>query len=177
MAIPAKNTQTKKKWPRYAFIAALAMALIAGALYLWMYVRIDREFFPVSDYYGAYYEELFALTAPESDMKKALAADGEAAMDFIGTEEACEAFGLLSRYCTKEEDYPQAQRVESELEVLAGKTEGTKGYLWVAYTQRIYDAEGNLLSASGSGEARILARWAVEKIDGSWQVTEILEQP
>lgn len=177
MAIPAKNTQTKKKWPRYAFVAALAMLLIAGALYLWMYISIDREFFPVSEYYGAHYEELFALSAPESDMKKELTAEGKAAMSFIGTEEECEAYGLLSRYCTAREAFPQAQRVETEFKVLAGKTEGTKGYLWVAYIQEVYDGEGQLITASGNSDRRILARWTAEKIDGCWTVTEILEQP
>lgn len=174
MAIPAKNTQPKKKWPRYAFIAAMAMAIIAAVLYLWMYIRIDREFSGVSDYYGDYYEELFALSTPDNDMKKEAMTAGSAALEFVGSETEREAFGLLSRYCASQ---PGAQKAEAELEVLAGKTDGNTGYLWIAYVQRIYDAEGNLLAASGSSEERILARWELEKLDGTWKVTEILEHP
>ena len=41
----------------------------------------------------------------------------------------------------------------------------------------VYDTDGNLLCASGSSEERILARWSVEKQDGHWVVTDILEHP
>ena len=177
MAISAKNTQPKKKWPRYAFIAAMAMAILAFVLYFWMYVRVDREFSHVSDYYGDYYEELFALSTPDNDMKKEAVIAGTAAMEWIGRESDCETFGLLSRYCTDLEAFPEAHRAKIELEVLAGDTDGNEGYLWVAYTQAVYDEEGTLLTASGSSEERILARWELEKQDGAWTVTSILEHP
>lgn len=175
MAISGNNTQEKKKWPRYAFMVAIFMAVVAVVLYFWMYQKLNREFSPVSDYYGAQYEELFALRTPNRTMKEELLQAGEAAMKFVGSEAEAEKenFGALTAYCVTQ--YPDAKRVGITLEDLAGDTEGDKGYLWVAYTRRIYDAQGNLLSASGSEEARILARWEAEKINGTWQVTEILE--
>lgn len=177
MAIQRKQTQTKKRWPRYCFIAAAVMVLIAAVLYFWLYASIDSEFSGVSSYYGEHYEELFKLQTPDGDVKEEILSQASAAFRFIGSEAECASFGILSRYCARREVFPEAARAEVELDSLAGKTGETEGYLWVAYTYRLYDAEGALLSASGSEEQRILARWTLEKIDGSWQVTEILEHP
>lgn len=177
MAIQRKQTTASKRWPRYCLIAALVMVVIAAVLYFWAYFTVDSEFRGVSSYYGAHYEELFSLSTPDKDMKDEILRQGEEALSFIGSKEACAAFGILAPYCTDTESYEGASRVEYTLEHLAGKTDDEGSYLWVAYTQRVYDTDGNLLCASGSSEERILARWSVEKQDGHWVVTDILEHP
>ena len=177
MAIQKKQTKASRRWPRYCFLAALVMVAVAVALYFWAYYTIDSEFSAVSSYYGSRYEELFSLSTPDRDMKEEILRQGEEALAFIGSDEDCAAFGALAPYCTDTESYAGASKVEFTLEDLAGKTDGDESYLWVAYTQRVYDADGNLLRGSGSSQERILARWSVKKLDGRWVVTEILEHP
>ena len=177
MAIQKKQAGSSRRWPRYCFIAALGMVAIAVALYFWVYYTVDSEFHGVSSYYGDHYEELFSISTPDQDMKDEILRRGEEAFSFIGSKEACAAFGILAPYCTDTESYEGASRVEYTLEHLAGKNNADRGYLWVAYTQRVYDADGNLLCASGSSQERILARWSVEKQDDRWVVTDILEHP
>ena len=177
MKIQKKQPQSKKRWPRYFFIAAAVMVLIAVVLYFWMYASIDREFSAMSSFYGEHYEELFKLQTPDKDVAEEIMGQAEAAFAFIGSEKDCESFGTLGRYCAKTEYFPEAAKAEFELEQLAGKTGESEGYLWIAYTYGLYDANGELISASGSENQRILARWSIEKINGCWQVTEILEHP
>lgn len=174
MAIQKKQTTTSKRWPRYCLIAAVVMVAIAAVLYFWVYYQIDSEFSSVSSYYGSRYEELFKLSAPDGEVKDQILQQAEEAFAFVGGESDCAAFGALSRYCT---DDPAAAKTEFTLEHLAGKTGDTEGYLWIAYTHSVYDADGALLSSSGSEEQRILSRWTVEKTDAGWKVTEILEHP
>lgn len=167
-----------KPWIRYCFMAAAGLLLLAAVLYGWMYMSIDREFGFSKAYFGEVYSELFELKSPDKTMKKTVETQAEEAFSFVGSrQEAEERFGALAGYCALVEQYPEAVSVDFTLDILAGDTEGNTGYLWVAYTQRIYDAEGELLAASGSEDHRCLARWTVQKTEGVWQVTEIRQNP
>ena len=173
-----KQTNKKKPWVKYCFIASVALFAIAGILYISQGVLLSREFGWAKEYHGAAFEELYRLTTPDKDMKESVLAQAEEAFAFIGTEEeAEEKFGVLERYCSETDDFSATASVEYTLDLIAGHTEEGEGYLWVAYTYRLYDAQGELLSASGTEEERCLARWTVEKVGESWQVTDIQEHP
>lgn len=171
---PAK----KKTWPKVCMVLALVLVAIAGVLYVIQGISLTDEFGFTKDYYGAAYSELFRLTTPKKEMQETVLAQANEAFAFIGTEvEAKERFGELAGYCAILEREPKAATVDYTLDVIAGKTEKDSGYLWVAYTYRLYDAEGELLTASGSEDSRILSRWTVEKTETGWTVSAIKEHP
>ena len=172
------QTTKKKTWPKVCMILALVMIVFAGALYVIQGVNLTDEFGFTKDYYGAAYSELFRLTTPKKEMQESVLAQANEAFAFIGTEaEAKERFGELAGYCAILEREPEAATVDYTLDLIAGKTEKDSGYLWVAYTYRLYDAEGELLTASGSEDSRVLSRWTVKKTADGWTVTEIKEHP
>ena len=172
------QTVKKKTWPKVCMILALVLVAIAGVLYVVQGVSLTDEFGFTQEYYGAAYSELFRLTTPKKEMQESITGQAEAAFRFIGTEaEAEERFGRLAGYCAILEREPEAASVDYTLDLIAGKTEKDSGYLWFAYTYRLYNAQGELLSASGSADSRILTRWTVEKTESGWTVTEIKEHP
>ncbi len=172
--ITPKKDSKKKTWPRYFFVAAGALLAFALIVYVVYTGRIKDEFGYTKDYYGETFDELYALKTVDEDISAPILELAEEAFSTICTEEEAEKFGVLSRFCVKRET---AAREEHTLELLCGSTKGNSGYLWVAYTQRAYDAQGALLYGSGSENQRILSRWGIQKIDGQWVVTEILEHP
>ena len=48
-----------------------------------------------------------------------------------------------------------------------------EGYLWVFYTYKVYDVDGNILT----GSSRIPSKWKIVKTNGSWEIVEIYEDP
>ena len=164
-----------KKWPRYCFYAAVVLLLIAVIIYVIYCQSINSEFGYAEAFYGDRFDELYALSEIDEDIFDPIVKQGRKALEFIGTEEECAAYGVLSRYCTDMQTYPEAHNAKVSIDAIAAATEGRTGYLWVAYTQNIYDAQGTLICESGSEDQRILSRWTVEKIDGVWTVTEVSE--
>ncbi len=165
---------TKKKWPVYCFYAAIVMVLLAGVLYLIHCQNINGEFSHNKEFFGETFDELYAITDLDEDIADAILARGREALTTIGSGEE---FGLCSRYCVDPAIYPDAHRIEAAIESVAGKIGKSSGYLWVAYHQSVYDANGTLVTASGSESGRILSRWSLEKTDDTWVVTEIREKP
>ncbi|MBE6985459.1 MAG: hypothetical protein E7434_07640 [Ruminococcaceae bacterium] len=167
----------KKKWPLYCFYAAVAMLLLAGVLYLVFCQNINSEFGHNEEYFGEQFDELYALSGIDEDVFSPILAQGLSALQTIGTQEEISAHGVFSRYGVDLSSYPEAHSVSAKAEALAASIDGNSGYIWVAYVQEVYDAQGELVSASGNEDARILSRWSVEKLDGAWTVTEIKEKP
>lgn len=168
----------KKTWPKVCMILALALIAFAGVLYVIQGVNLTDEFGYTKNYYGAAYSELFRLTTPQKEMQESVLKQANEAFAFIGTKaEAEERFGELGYYAGELDYYPDAVSVEYTLDLIAGKTEKDSGYLWMAYTYRLYDAEGELVTAAGTAESRILTRWTVEKTETGWTVTAIKEHP
>lgn len=174
MSLKGKQPQTKKKWPRYCFYAAIAMVVLAIILYVIYCQSINSEFGSEKKYFEESFDELYSLATIDDDITDPIVAMGDKALHTIGTGEE---FGLLSRYCIEPEYYPDAVRVEAEIDTVTGAVEKTGGYLWIAYHQEAYDADGELVTASGTEDRRILARWSLELIDGAWTVTAIDEAP
>jgi len=148
------------------------MVLLAGVLYVIHCQQINAEFGHNEEFFGQTFDEVYALSDIDGDIVDPLLAMGEDALKTIGTGEE---FGLLERYCI--DGYPEAVRAEAEIEAIAAGIEEDSGYLWVAYHQAAYDADDELVTASGTQDSRVLSRWSIEKIDGTWTVTEIKEKP
>lgn len=171
-----RRTKPTSPWIIYCVVGGLILLAIAGMLYAYRYMSLDREFHHNIKTFGEEtYKEIFAL---EDTKKKAepILELAEEAFSFVGTEtEASQRFGLLSRYsCTE----PKATAEEHTLDYIVSKIEEDKGYLWIAYSKKALDPGGEAISASGSKSYRVLARWTVEKSsEQTWTVTEILEGP
>lgn len=172
-----KTPQTAKKWPKYCLIAAVASLVLCIVLYFVQCFMINSEFAFLKDYYGETFDELYSINMEDSSLTDPIVKQGRAALKFIGTEDECDDFGLLSRYCTDLAFYPNAVRATGEMKLITAAVKGNSGYLWVAYYQRVYDADGNLCRGSGSKDERILSRWTIEKQNGVWTVTKIWEHP
>lgn len=172
-----QNVVNAKKWPRYCIYAALGLLALALILFLIYCFSINSEFGGMRDYYGESFDELYVINTVDGDLTDPIVKQGRKALKFIGSEQECEAFGLLSRYCTDLRSYPDAAHATGELELLTASVKGNSGYLWVAYFHKVYDVDGELCHGSGTEDERILSRWTIEKIDGTWTVTKILEHP
>ncbi len=170
-----KQAKPMSPWIKYCMIAAAALLVLAGVLYAVRYISLDREFhYNVKHFGEETYGEIFALQDSKDNAEPVMEL-GEEAFSFIGTEEEAEArFGLLSRYSVTE---AEADSQEYSLDYIISKMDEKSGYVWIAYTQHIYDSEGQLLSGAGTKEERILARWSVEKQNDQWVVTRIQEGP
>ena len=172
-----QNVVKSKKWPRYCIYAAIGLLALALILFLIYCFSINSEFGVLRDYYGESFDELYVINTVENDLTDPIVKQGRQALKFIGTKQECETYGLLSRYCTRLSYFPNAVRATGEMELLTASVKGNSGYLWVAYYHRVYDADGELCSSSGSKDDRILSRWTIEKVDGVWTVTKIWEHP
>lgn len=176
-----KHTANRKSrptspWIKYCLIGGLVLLIIAGSLYAFRYMSLDREFHHNIKTFGEEtYKEIFSLRDTK-DQAESLMDFAEEAFSFVGTEAEAEAqFGLLSRYsCTD----PKAVAQAHDLDYIISRMDGEQGYVWVAYSRADLDPVGEAISASGSEKLRILSRWTVEKdSSGTWRVTEIREGP
>ncbi len=176
--MPIKKPMKKhNKWPMICLYISVALILFAIGLYIYWCQSLKAEFGYAKDFYGDTFDELFRLGSMDSDISDPIMEDGKNALTFIGADADCDDFEALSRYCVRLSDFPEAASCSYTLDLIASGMKKTYGYLWVAYTQRAYDANGILLTASGTEDERILSRWKIEKIDGDWTVTEIWEMP
>ncbi|MCD8006462.1 MAG: zf-HC2 domain-containing protein [Oscillospiraceae bacterium] len=89
------------------------------------------------------------------------------------TDAECdELYGILSRYATPSER--SASYVKYSLELWSAHLDDTEGYIWVYYSMKAINSDGDTVSAS----SRCEALWKVEKNeDGVWEVVSIREHP
>ena len=164
-----KSIKKPKKWPRICMYIALGLIVIAIGLYSYLCAMVYSEFGAMKDYYGEKFDELYSLDSLSGEITDAVVSDVEVAFSYTGND--TEQFGLLSRYCM-----PDAIKHVFKVDLLASGTAGSERYVWIAYTSKAYDGEGNLVIA-GSEDNRCLARLTIETIDGELTVTKILEHP
>ena len=170
-----KTGKNPKKWPRICLYIAIGLIVFAIGLYVYLCQSINAEFESYKEFYGEAYDELYSLSNADKDVRSEIHALGKEAFEFLGTQEECDAFGKLSRYCVNLTQMPEAARCGYTLDLIASGAQGDVGYIWVAYTQTVCDAEGNVLSSVGTEDARCLSRWTIQKIDGKWTVTDTQE--
>ena len=172
-----KKKGSTPKWIIYSIGIVLALAVVLTIIYVIQCQNRDDEFASAKDFFGEDYDQIFEGNQVDKDISEPLIRKAEAALSYIGTSEEIKVYGPLSRYCTDIENYPTADHAEYSLDILAGNTQNADGFLWVAYTQEVYDKGGKLLCGSGSEDHRVLSRWTLKKVDDVWTVTEIKELP
>ncbi len=171
-----RRNKPMSPWIKYCLIGGLVLLIVAGMLYAYRYMSLDREFhYNIKTFGEETYKEIFALedTKGEAEPIMDLA---EEAFSFMGTEaEAEERFGLLGRYsCTD----PDAASQEHTLDYIVSKLDDKGGYIWVAYASSYLDPRGEAIYLSGTEDYRILSRWTVTADrEGNLTVTEIREGP
>ena len=174
--IARKSKKETSPWIKYCALGAVFLLIIAGSLYLFRYISLDREFhYNIKTFGEETYKEIFSLNDSKKNAGPILAF-AEEAFSFVGTEaEATDRFGLLGRYsCTD----PVAVAEDHGLDYIISRIDGDKGYIWVAYYQAALDPGGEAISAAGTENHRILSRWTVECHGPDvWTVTEICEGP
>lgn len=159
---------------RFAVLAAvLCLALFLGLLHQFPVYRLALVQ-GVSGYYTS--EELAMLVSIGSPVERAASASvlrlaDAAFQDCSHTEaENQAAYGLLARYAVPAER--GAVSVDYTLELCSAHLNGTRGYLWVRYSQVGYDAQGQAVT----GSKDVYSLWEVEKDEaGAWVVTGIRE--
>ena len=171
---PVRQSRPMSPWIKYCLAGAAILLVVAGLLYAYRYMSLDREFHHNIKTFGEEtYKEIFALEDTKSAAEPVMEL-AEEAFSFVGTEtEAAERFGLLGRYaCTD----PNAASQEHTLDYIVSKLDKNGGYIWVAYASAYRDPRGEIISLSGTEDHRILARWTVvADNEGKLTVTEIRE--
>ena len=161
-------------WIKYCLMGGVALLIVAGMLYAYRYMSLDREFHHNIKTFGEEtYKEIFSLEDTKSRAEPVMDL-AEEAFSFVGSKkEAEEKFGLLSRYsCTD----PEAVSREYTLDYIVSEIDKEGGYIWVAYSSSCLDPRGECIRLSGTEEERILSRWTVEADrEGTITVTHIQE--
>lgn len=158
----------RKKWPKYCLIAAAALLAFALLIFLYHCHSLRSEFGYAKDFYGESFDEIYAIGEIDDFFEPLKTEALKAMTDTDGTHD----LGVFAGYCLAS---TYAARVDATIDALVTSTSGSTGYVWVAYTQRAYDENGNVVYEYGTADARKISRWSVEKIDGKWTVTEISE--
>ena len=171
-----RQNKSVSPWIKYCLMGGVALLIVAGMLYAYRYMSLDREFhYNIKTFGEETYKEIFSLEDTK-DKAESVMDFAEEAFSFVGTkEEAEEQFGLLSRYsCTD----PEATSQEHTLDYIVSKIDDEGGYLWVAYASSFLDPRGESIHLAGTEDQRILARWTVEADEeGKLTVTHVQEGP
>lgn len=130
-----------------------------------------------SDYYKKYEDMKYGFIPYYSTIdKKCSDKDRETAMQTVSLagnimtdkiSELPENAGELRRYFLRE---TEAFRTEARINLITASFTFSNGYMWVEYTQKIYDESDEMLE-----EASRLAYWKLKKTDGLWTVIKIKE--
>lgn len=130
--------------------------------------------FPNQAYFGENYKEIFYPTSP-SDWKiaNALMKDIDNAFSFVGSADAAkEKYGVLSRYSIDCEENEKLTE-EHKLKFITADFEDNAGYIWIEYSQKAYEDNGDL----ERGSQGILVRMTAEKKNDNWVITGCREHP
>ena len=110
-------------------------------------------------------------TAEEREIAETVLAQAEQAFSALGLtkEQAEETYGLLSRYVMYGLEDIEEQH---SLKLLSAKITGNEGTMWVHYSQKAIDAQGN----TRRGSSDILTMWTIQKdANENWCVANIKE--
>lgn len=155
-----------------AIFLLLLTCLIFGCIYI-----ADSGEEVHNCYEEAFGKEIYAelKQTPSTKHKKELEPimeEVEEALNFIGTKkEAKEKFGILSRYSNSNRN---TSRVEADVEFLTAKLYTDTGYMWIKYSQEVFNRKGNGVYGSADIESRITL---VKFNDGQWKAVNIKEGP
>lgn len=170
----------KRKLIKSTIVILAFAVLIAAAI-------VIEKGFNAYDYYtmgaGANWEEEFFGKETYAELKKACSAEvfealqpvrdlAEEAFSYLGNDrdEAYEKFGKLGRYSISHEGLFSESHT---LDFITARLDGNSGYMWIKYSREGYNETGERITGCWNSKARL----TLEKIDGEWVVTEILEHP
>lgn len=130
---------------------------------------IEKEFFG-----DEIYSELqIECTAEDRTAVQPVIDFADKAFSYLGNGDKYELFGELGRYCYN--DYTGNISVASEkhnIYFLTARLDNDTGYLWVEYSQEGYNKSSEFIAARNRK-----SRWTLEKLNGEWIVSDILEHP
>ena len=161
-------------------VKRLTALLIAAILALCVYCFPLYRFVSVwpLDYYtsGEIGKLLFIGSRADRDTARLTLAQANAAFADLTTprEQLEEKYGLLRRYATEKERHGSRESHSLHLWSAHFHTFDGYGYVWVEYSNRVWDAAGN--EVCGSGKCPSL--WIFEQdSSGIWQLCAIKEHP
>lgn len=172
---------TRKKLHKRAARIAVAMAAVfltvCLLLYLFPVYRL-LEIGPMA--MGNYYSSneiamALSLGSPgdRREVQAVLRLADQAFSDVGHTRAENEAaYGLLARYATSRDSYPNAVSNSHSLELWSAHLEDDEGWIWVSYSSKTYNQDGSTAQAS----SRAQALWKVARDpQGQWVVVQIRE--
>jgi hypothetical protein len=170
-----KAIRTKFRKKVYRAAAAIAAIFIAICVLLHFFpiyriVNIGIDYYSGDQIAKALY---IGSTADRSEAQAVLRLADKAFSDTQHTETENKAeYGLLARYATNTESYEDAAFNVHSLELWSAHLGENEGWLWVYYTSKTFDHDGNTIR----GSSRVPALWKVEKSEsGEWIVVQIRE--
>lgn len=175
--------EVKKKLRRKSVMAvSITAACIIGIVFLisifpiWRIVHIGPK--TMGNYYTRAEIGMALNIGSASDRSEAqsvLRLADKAFNDVHHTDAENEAeYGLLARYATGTDNYPDAASNEHSLELWSAHLDKDGGWIWVFYSSETFNYDGS----TACGSWRVPSLWKVEKNDkGEWMVVQILEHP
>lgn len=124
------------------------------------------------DYFGDKYIEIIYPTSIGNYITaKQVINEADTAFSTItNVNKPAENLGNLEIYYITDDE---AVNEKHDIDFISAKFQENNGYIWVRYYSEAYDKNGEITSGSWN----ILSRWELEKVDGKWIVTSIIEPP
>ncbi len=164
----------KRKTVSKIIFAAVLFAILALLFLLMIGEYLQPKAYQwEEDFYGreTYSELQIKCTAEDREAIQPVLNLADEAFSYLGDGDKYELFGKLGLYSLN--NYKDVVSEKHGIDFLTAKLDGGSGYLWVEYFHEGYDETGE--RTTGSWE--IKSRWTLEKTDGEWIVSDILEHP
>lgn len=157
------GVRSKDSIEDYAAVDGFADSVIAAGLgQPWLRKTFKGDELALMLHYGEKEERRIAKTVLDQ-AEQAFSALG------LTREEAEKTYGLLSRYVLYGLEDVQEQH---SLKLIAAQVEGDEGHMWIHYSQRAVDTQGN----TKRGSSDIFSLWTIRKdTDENWYVSNIKE--
>lgn len=176
-ALKALRRRFRKKLLRALSLLAAILVTLAVLLHFFPVYRLVR-LSGTHSYYTAKELAMVISIGSKADRAEAQAVLRQADAAFQEhrhtREENQQTYGLLSRYASHSDSYPDVAFVNHSLELWSAHLGENEGYLWVYYSCEAFDHAGNRVH----GSANVESLWRVEKdAEGQWKVVQIREHP
>ena len=167
----------KRKITAISIIITAVVIIIAFSHSVFEYTEKNQNIIQdiEKDFFGdeIYSELQIECTADDREAIQPVLDFADKAFSYLGDGDKYELFGELGKYCYN--DYTGNTHITSErhnIYFLTAKLNDETGYLWVEYFH-----EGHSESNEFTTIRDRKSRWTLEKTDGKWVVSDILEHP
>ena len=152
--------------------ALLLVAVVAIVVFSSLFSQKSEYYDKYKKFKYAYFPDYSSInhTLSEKDKETAeqILSEAEEVFTYIGDKEPEKDVGELRRYYRIE---PGIEKINLDLEAVAGDFTLGNGYLWVVYSVARYDSSGEVTSGSWD----ILSLWKLKNVDGEWKVVKVKE--